>query len=487
MKAEHPLLVETRKRLEKLPPAVLEGVARTYARKVSDDGLHVVKEDGSRVPIPPLLTPVLPDPDAARAAKVLLACVIRTARAILSAPDPAKFKLHLFTGLTGLEKELVRGKWEETERVASSRVDFLRGTDGKLNALEVNATIPAMQGYSDIVAAGFVREVGPALGATPEAVTAALAMLPSNVDDLRKSLLAQAEETGAGKPGKWALLARENDSQSGELAWIAARWREKGIDARCVTPKSFFSEGPWDLVYRHLFARRLEPGSPLEAVYREARKNAMWNPVNAHLEIKGMLALVHEAAHSVEAAKLYGHPGEELRVVREVLPWTALLLPGGARGIEGEDLGDLPAYAIANGDRVILKRSWDYGGRSVFLKEDLDSDSETGPTRIAAATGAQIETWKDLVRFAATDPAGDWIVQERIRPMRRRHLRVVDGRAEWGELVTDVSAFTGAGASFAPGGLTARAAGGAVVNIVSGGGMAPIIPEPALRLLLGKK
>ncbi len=478
------MVQEVRKRLEALPPERLAEVARSFGAGVAADGLRVLKthDDGrlERVPIPPLLTPVLPDPDAARDARDLLAAVVRVARAILSgkiATPPG-----IFTGLTPFEERCVRGGWRDAERVASARVDFLRDAAGRLRALEVNTTIPAMQGYSDIVARGFVRHVAPALGARADAVTRALAMLPSNVEDLRLSLLAHGKETGAGKPGRWALLARENDSQEGELEWIAARWREAGLDPVRVDPETF--AGPYDLVYRHLFARRLPPGHRLEEILANPRKHAVWNPVNAHLEIKGMLAIVSAAAADAPLARACDLGDELVATARRSLPWTRLLLPGASAGPDGGALADLPAFVAANAPDLVLKRSWDYGGRSVFLAEDFEGGSTA---RVEAATGRAIASWADLVAFAAHDPQGDWIVQERVRPKRERHLRVVDGKPAWAELFTDVSAFSGHGAAFAPSGLTCRASGSVIVNIVSGGGMAPIIPEPVLETLFQER
>jgi hypothetical protein len=476
-----PLLSEVHRRLEAIPAAALGRLATAFAQGVATDGLHVVKEkDGAvvRVPIPPLLTPVLPDPDAAAAAKDLLHAIVLVSREMLEHPEKAP--PGLFDGLSAFERRCIRSGWRDAERVASSRVDFLRAGDGRLLALEVNATIPAMQGYSDIVARGFVAHVGAALGAKSDSISRALAALPSNVDDLRRSLLAQAAESGAGKPGRWALLARANDSQDGELAWIAARWREAGLDPVRVTPEDFFEKGPFDLVYRHLFARRLEPGAPLEAVFAEPRRNAVWNPVNAHLELKAMLALAYEAAHGGKRVTL---PPPIAASVTRFVPWTRLVSDAPAPLPHGGS-GPLAAWVSAHPERIVLKRNFEYGGRGVFLAEDF-ADRET-LARVIASVDPAITSWKDLVRFAAARPEGEWIAQERVVPAKQRHLRVVAGAPEWTDMTIDVSAFTGHGAAFAPSGLTARAATGPVVNIVSGGGMAPIIPREALSILLGR-
>ena len=484
------LLDEVRRRLEELTPTQLDGVARAYGDAVRDEGLHVLRggqESGdaggapTRVAIPPLLTPVLPDRDAAPAAKKLLAGVVQVARALFEnrIPTPPG----LFNGLTPFEDATIRATWKSAERVASSRVDYLHDAEGRLQALEVNATIPAMQAYSDIAASGWVRFVAPALGAKPEAIPAALAALPSNVDDLRRTLLAVSSENGRPSPKRIGILARANDSQDGELSAIAARFADAGLEPVRVTPDTFWSTKKLDLIYRHLFARRIPAGDRLEMVFADAKGNNLWNPVNGHLEIKGMLALLSTCGADTALAAKAGIDEGILDTVRRVVPWTRLLLAGPSIGPDGSTLTDLPAFVAANPAAVILKRSWDYGGRSVFLVEDF-AEGAASTARIEAATGRPLASWEELVTFATTDPTGDWIVQSRVRPKKRMHLRVADGRAEWGELVTDVSAFTAHGGTFSPSGLTARAAGGLVVNIVSGGGMAPILPPYVLRRLL---
>lgn len=484
---------EARRRLERLPADRLAEVAARFARRAAEDGLYVLRAGGepaegaastptrpARVPIPPLLTPVLPDGEAPGAARDLLEAVLLVARAILSGrhAEPAA----MLAGFTPLERDCIRDGWRDAERVASARVDFLREAGGALAALELNTTIPAMQGYSDIVSRAFVTEVAPALGSPPAAVREALDRLPSNVDELRRSLLAHAAETGSGRPGRVALLARRYDAQTGELTWIAARFRDAGLDPVIVSPDDFFEKGPYDLVYRHLFARRVEAGHPIEAVFRAPRRFGMWNPVNGHLEVKGMLALVSTAAADPSAAAALGLPDDLLARLRGVVPWSRILRAGSTTGPDGEAIPDLVAWSAANAGALVLKRSWEYGGRGVFLAEDFRERAIA--ERLSALVGRPIEDWGSLVRFAAADTTDCWIVQRRIRPARRRHLRAAASGPVWEELITDVSAFAGHGASFAPTGQTARASASPVVNIVSGGGMAPIVPRGILERLL---
>ena len=488
------LLAEVTRRLEALPAERLASLAARYGETLSADGLHVLKPEG-RVPIAPLLTPVVPDLDAAPTAGALLRGVVQIARALFE--RRIETPPRLFHGLTPFEDATIRDGWRDAERVTSGRVDFLHDAEGRLAALEVNTTIPAMQGYSDIVARGWVLHIAPALGAKAEVVARAAVKLHSNVDDLGMTLLAASAENGRKAPKRWALLARENDSQDGELGYIARRFADIGLEPIRVTPGNYFEKAPFDLVYRHLFARRLEPGSPLEAVFRASRVHNLWNPVNGHLEIKGMLALLSTAAADPAFAARAAVDSDALDAAARRVPWTRLLLPGATIGPDGSAVSDLVAFAEAHPAELILKRSWDYGGRSVFMEEDFAGASGRSPrhaarsaregtagARLQEATGRTLSSWSELVRFAATDPSGDWIVQRRVRPVRRRHLRVVAGKPVWEDLVTDVSAFCGHGGGFAPSGLTARASGSLVVNIVMGGGMAPIIPADVLASVL---
>ena len=62
-----------------------------------------------------------------------------------------------------------------------------------------------------------------------------------------------------------ALLCRRNDAQITELRWLCERFREYGADADVVHPDEVSGEDAfvvrgkrYDLVYRHLFVRRLE-------------------------------------------------------------------------------------------------------------------------------------------------------------------------------------------------------------------------------------
>jgi hypothetical protein len=70
--------------------------------------------------------------------------------------------------LSPLERRLIERSAPETRRLAIARVDFMVST--RPAALELNATIPAMPGYSDMAAGAFLSVVGRAAGMDPAAV-----------------------------------------------------------------------------------------------------------------------------------------------------------------------------------------------------------------------------------------------------------------------------------------------------------------------------
>ena len=73
---------------------------------------------------------------------------------------PEKAKL-LFRHLSPLESEALAARWREAEELLHSRIDWFVDRDGSVRALEVNATIPAMQVYSDAAARGWVEAAAP--------------------------------------------------------------------------------------------------------------------------------------------------------------------------------------------------------------------------------------------------------------------------------------------------------------------------------------
>src|SRR5205807_8435913 len=90
-----------------------------------------------------------------------------------------------------------------------------------------------------------------------------------NTDDLLASLAAHQRRRGHGEPQLIAIVARRGDAQRGELEHYQKRWSELGKEAFVAFPDEVTRDGERpkvagrapDLIYRHVFARRLDPTS----------------------------------------------------------------------------------------------------------------------------------------------------------------------------------------------------------------------------------
>jgi hypothetical protein len=127
---------------------------------------------------------------------------------------------------------------------------------------------------------------------------------------------------------------------------------------------------------------------------------------------------------------------------------------------------DLAAWVAQNAQRLVLKKSWDYGGKSVHL------GAETEPA-----------AWERVVREAAAERrGGGFVAQERIFATRRPATRITPAGPEAGSLYRDVSTYGGL-LPVHPGGSVVRAAASPIVNILGGGGLSPVVPADVWEAL----
>jgi hypothetical protein len=476
-----------------LDPAQLARLARRYQTLAQEDGAYVMLADGAEVAIPPILTPVMLEPAARRAlardAQLLVRALSRVVRDLIERGDPATQAL-LFAPLSANERETMAQTYRQAERLATVRVDFLVGSDGVARALEVNATIPAMQGYSDAIAAAFLRALGVQRGLRTVQIEAAVDLNGRNADDLLASLLAM--HGGAPRPRSIAIVARPGDAQGGELDHYVRRWRTLGHDVWRVTPDQIerghsgvIAAGrPADLLYRHVFLRRIDETSALAAMLREPAQFPIWNPPASQYELKAMLALLSATERDDAAAARIGLAAEERGAVARRLPWTRLCLHAPAIGPDGGDVPDLLAFARAHQDSLVLKRSWDYGGRGVFLGAEMDDASSQARLRaLLDAPSDRTLGWGELLDHI--ERSGEaWVMQSLVDVQPRSLLRVDATGPERRSLYADLSAFTSLGNDVAFEGGAVRASGGRIVNIQGGGGLAPLLRAEALERVL---
>jgi hypothetical protein len=130
----------------------------------------------------------------------------------------------------------------------------------------------------------------------------------------------------------------------------------------------------------------------------------------------------------------------------------------------------------------VLKRSCDNGGQSVFLGAEMDDDAAQARARAITGRTGRVG-WLELVEFALADRDA-WVVQELVHADRERHLRVEDGDLTERALYVDLSAYTNTGEAPRPSGGAVRASESRIVNILGGGGLAPLVRTDVLTTLL---
>ena len=234
-------------------------------------------------------------------------------------------------------------------------------------------------------------------------------------------------------------------------------------------------------------ARRVDPASTFGRLLVRPGPVIVINPVVSPLEVKGMLALLHEALGDAKRLAAFGLDEAERDMIARVVPWTRLLGTGATTLADGTRVPDLAAWAAEHPERLVLKRSWDYGGKSVVLGPE---SGEAGvQARMREVLGDGAATWPSFVAQAARDPHM-WVLQEFVPPTPRRHLLVEpDGAggvtASWRDLFVDISAYATIGRAPRPQGGACRASGSRIVNILGGGGLTPLLPADVVAELLG--
>ncbi|MFT3709127.1 MAG: hypothetical protein QM817_15900 [Archangium sp.] len=465
--------------------------AKHFGRELSDTayarGLAVTnKDDGTTKPIPITSTPVIVDEVELKRRQDLAAklssATLKMARLVLK--DAGRRDLVL-DGLSPLEKELATATFEQLETLVTTRVDFF--VSGKVNALEVNATIPAMQGYSDIAANTLLEVVGRFWGAPDHVIAGWQARNGNNSMALYRALLQGYAKVRPGKsPERIALLSRRNDAQLTEQKYLCERFREWGADADIVHPDQLSGSDAvtangkkYDLVYRHLFVRRLEEAGMEGADYVKAllaeengTRAVVLNPPASQVEVKAVFALLSQAQNDSRLIREARLSEGEVEAIKECVPWT--------RHFSGEAL---IAQVTAEPDKYVLKRSWDYGGRAVFVGR---TRGEPGfAERVKTAYGEELD-WAALCARAGADKVGGgFVVQEVVDIPTEEHTLCTGPAAIPTQLYVDFSAYASVGLPDQPkwGGVC-RGSISHIVNIVGGGGVIPLLTTDVAKSLL---
>jgi hypothetical protein len=447
---------------------------RAYTR-----GLAVTnRADGTQRPIPITATPViLPKAELNRRLRLsalLASAGAKMAHAIVSGPSKAL----VLDGLSPLEHALALATFEQARRLVTTRVDFFVGR--KVQALELNATIPAMQGYSDIAAHTLLEVAGRHWGADAARVAKWQADNGSNALALYRALLeGYAEVRPRQTPRTIALLCRRNDAQLTEQRYLCERFRDFGADADVVHPDQLSGDDAvrvsgkaYDLVYRHLFVRRLEEPDMAGAQYvvgllkdPPGKRAVVLNPPASQVEAKLVFALMSQAVDEPSLAEEARLSDDELQAIAESVPWTRAF----------HDAAVL-ATVKADPDRYVLKRSWDYGGRAVFVGRTRAEASYE--ERVQAAYGSPLD-WAALCDRAVADRAGGgFVVQQIVETQPEPHLLCTHDTQTDVQLYVDFSSYASVGLGTQPAwGGVCRGSISHIVNIVGGGGVIPLLTE----------
>jgi len=172
----------------------------------------------------------------------------------------------------------------------------------------------------------------------------------------------------------------------------------------------------------------------------------------------------------------------ELLAIKEAVPWTRPFRL--APGID-EDRARIDALVeqvASEPAKYVLKRAWDYGGKAVFLGKAVGT--ALYGERVKAAYGASLG-WPELCRRAAEDPVGGgFVVQEVVDTGPEPHILCSETGVDATSLYVDFSAYGSVGLDPLPrwGGVC-RGSISAIVNIMGGGGVMPLLTREVAQSL----
>ncbi len=442
-----------------------------FSRELKQRNVAVWRSDEANwSPIPVALTPTIVSADVwsslTKDARLVLSAFPKVMSWLLLRADSDEFMRafldKMLTGLSLLESKIARLSPSESWGHVTVRLDLF-WHHGDLKIIEVNCTIPAMQAYSDNVLAAWQIANGRS------------EFIVSNVDDLLQSVLGLYRINGGicSRP-RVAILHREGDSQLGELQWIKKRWSECGVETVLVTPDSLTCCGDtWlasgelcDVVYRHIFASRLRNEQLVQRL-EKASKFHIYNPVSAHYECKAFLAILSHVAADPALSSLAGLTEEESLAIERRIPWSRVI---------GGHLASVSAETVERRlEGLVIKRSVGYGGHQVILGDSWYSADTQRKLNELTGTDGPVDL-KSFLAWINLDPSL-WIAQERMSGARRQTDVLTNGGVESWNAWFDASIFLNTSGQPVCGGGVSRVAENPIVNIGTGGGLAPLLIE----------
>jgi hypothetical protein len=385
---------------------------------------------------------------------------------------PEGLSKSVFKEFTGLEQEAAFRRLEPGGGLVTARLDlFFDGED--LKVIEVNATIPAMQAYSDMIKESYVAAQG---ARYDEGVYG------SNTKDLLLSLLAHYAATGGRKNAPHiGIIARTGDSQLAELRWLKSKWEAAGYPCTLGCPEEVTLSGtrlvlagiPLDVTYRHIFANRLAPGSAFAQACARSRAFQVFNPVSAHLEAKGVLAECSRIVEDEEISDQVGLSLEERSAVGRRVPWTRLIVDGPGHTPDGEWCANILSWIKTHQAQVVVKGNLGYGGHAVAVGDQFSGKDGQG----------REVSWSAFVDRCASGEHGLWLVQAKVEGRKIDNCFIRDDQINDQQTYVDCSIFANLGVDFQPSGGASRFSSHKIVNIGQGGGMMPLFLDSQINKL----
>lgn len=383
----------------------------------------------------------------------------------------------LYKELTPLEQQAALGGFGSVLKLATLRLDLFFDRDD-IKILEINATIPAMQAYSDIIKEAYLKAIIPAHqqknSVSASKATIPLHLDPPNTHELLRSLLAHYRGTGGVKTRlNIAILARAGDSQLAELLWYIKEWTKLGHQVFLASPdqlsilkdRVYFGTTECDLIYRHIFAHKIAQHNDIVTMLSNYQRFKIFNPIAAHLEAKALMSIISECTCNPVMAQGIGIDETEMKILRCRLPWSRILNTKKTILPDGTQHECLSGWVRENPEKLVLKRSAGYGGHNVVIGSELDKGSNN--------LSREGSAWGELVDRIIKQKDETWLVQERI-PGKKMHLSwLTENGIKEGEVFLDCSLFACTQNKLILSGGVSRFAEDPIVNIGKGGGLLP--------------
>jgi hypothetical protein len=332
--------------------------------------------------------------------------------------------------------------------VVLSRLDAFLTPAGP-RFIEINSDAPAGFGYGDRMARLF-REL-PVFREVERELP--VAYQPSDEGLVRAIGARWRASGGTGRPRiaivDWAEVKTRPDQEILREAFAA-----RGFACVLADPREMDVAGgrlhaagaPVDLVYRRAVLSELVQHESEVRTFLGAYRHRLCPFVNSLRcrlsEDKAFFAILTDEAFAHLLSE------DEQALVAAALPWTRRVAERRTRK-DGQEI-DLVPFVVENRERLVLKPTHEYGGRSVFL------GSETAP-----------DEWEAAVITALEAP---WVVQERVEIPEEPFPVLDDGSLEFVSLKVNANPFYVAGESV---GAVTRASRSSVINVSAGGGSVP--------------